>query len=98
LMQIEGIRSFTETSIEEKELRGKGKGKWAKRRLKALNKMLATTSHMIENGDFKGACNKLAMIHKKIDGKPEPKDFVDGKAKSALAEKVHGMMMALRAN
>ena len=98
LMQIEGIRSFTKTSIEEGELKGRGKGKWAKRRLKVLNKMLATTSKLIENGDTEAAYNKLAMIHKKIDGNPEPKDFVEGQAKGALAAKVHGMITALKPN
>jgi hypothetical protein len=96
LMQIEDIRSFTKASIEEGELKGKGKGKWAKRRLKVLKKMLATTSRMIENGDTEAAYNKLAMIHKKIDGNPDPKDFVEGQAKGALAAKVHGMLEVLK--
>jgi len=98
LMQIEGVRSFTKTSIEEGELKGKGKGKWAKRRLRVLKKMLATTSRMIENGDLEGACNKLAMIHKKIDGSPKPKDFVEGDAKGALAAKIQGMITALKSD
>jgi len=96
LMQIEEIRTFTTTSIEKKELRGKGKGKWAERRLRVLDKMLATTSHMVKNGDLEGAYHKLAMIHEKIDEKPEPKDFVEGQAKRELSKMVEKMITTLQ--
>jgi hypothetical protein len=88
LTQIEEIKSFMQKSIANENLQGAGKGKGADKRLKALNKMLIITSHLIENGHFEAARNKLITIYKKTDGQPSPKDFVTGTNAPELASKI----------
>jgi hypothetical protein len=89
LAQIEEIKLFMKSSVKNGNLKGAGKGKEAKKRLKALNKMLIVTSHLIENGQLEAAHNKLVAIHNKTDGKTNPKDFVEGEAKKEFALKIH---------
>jgi hypothetical protein len=88
LTQIEEIKSFMQKSIANENLQGAGKGKGADKRLKALNKMLIITSHLIENGHFEAARTKLITIYKKTDGQPSPKDFVTGTNAPELASKI----------
>ncbi len=98
LTQIEEIKSFMQTNVENENLKGAGKGKWADKRLKALNKMLIITSHFIENGYLEAARNKLIAIYKKTDSKANPKDFVEGKAKEEFASKIQQLTETLNFN
>jgi hypothetical protein len=98
LTQIQEIKSFMQTNVENGNLKGAGKGKWADKRLKALNKMLIITSHLIENGYLEAARNKLIAIYKKTDSKANPKDFVEGKAKEKFASKIQQLTETLDFN
>ncbi len=98
LTQIEEIKSFMQTNVENENLKGAGKGKWADKRLKALNKMLIITSHLIENGYLEAARNNLIAIYKKTDGKANPKDFVEGEAKEEFASKIQHIIKTLSFN
>jgi hypothetical protein len=95
LTQIEEIKSFMQKSIANENLQGAGKGKEADKRLKALNKMLIITSHLIENGYLEAARNKLVSIYKKTDGKANPKDFVTGANAPELASKIDELIASL---
>lgn len=50
----------------------------SKRRFESFQGMLYITYHLIENGNFEAACNKLNSIYKRTNGKPgpDPNDFV----------------------
>ena len=76
-------------------LAGTGKGKSAEERLKSFKKMLVMTAHMIENGKIEEARNKLITIYKKTDGKPDPKDFVQGTAAVELANRIQNLINSL---
>jgi hypothetical protein len=76
-------------------LTGAGKGKSADERLKSFKNMLVTAAHMIENGNFVAAREKLNTIHRKTDGQPDPPDFVQGDAaaaKIALAGRIQALI------
>jgi hypothetical protein len=98
LNQIEAIKSFMQTNIDNGDLKGAGKGKGADKRLKALNKMLIITFHLIENGYLEASRNKLIAIYKKTDGKANPKDFVEGEAKEEFASKIQQLTEMLNFN
>jgi hypothetical protein len=98
LTQIQEIKSFMKTSIGDGLLEGTGKGKEADKCLKTLNKMLIITSHLIENGYLEAARNKLIAIYKKTDGKANPKDFVEGKAKEEFASKIQQLTETINFN
>jgi hypothetical protein len=96
LEQIAQIKSFMKESIDDKLLKGTGKGKrMAKNRVKSFYKMLVITAHMIENGNIEAARNKLISIYKKTDGKPNPKDFVTGVAAGDLAAQIQNLILSL---
>jgi hypothetical protein len=98
LNQIEAIKSFMQTNVKNGNLQGAGKGKGADKRLKALNKMLIITFHLIENGYLEASRNKLIAIYKKTDGKANPKDFVEGEAKEEFASKIQQLTEMLNFN
>ena len=95
--QIAETINFMKSGLSEGSLVGTGKGKSAEERLKAFNKMLVMAAHMIENGKIEEARNKLITIHKKIDGKPEPNDFVQGNAAAELASQIQSLIDRLNA-
>ena len=62
------------------------------RRLKAFKKMLVVTYHLIENGHFEAAHNKLREIYKKVDGKSKSNDFVPADRAAHLASMIHDLI------
>jgi hypothetical protein len=96
LEQIAHIKSFVNESLANESLKGTGKGKrMANKREKSFYKMLVIATHMIENGNIEAAHNKLNSIYKKIDGKPNPEDFVTGNAAGDLAAQVQNLILSL---
>jgi len=96
LDQIAQIKSFVNESLANESLKGTGKGKrMAKNREKSFYKMLVIATHMIENGNIEAAHNKLNSIYKKIDGKPNPEDFVTGNAAGDLAAQIQNLISSL---
>jgi ribosomal protein S20 len=96
LDQIAQIKSFVNESLANESLKGTGKGKrMANKREKSFYKMLVIATHMIENGNIEAAHNKLNSIYKKIDGKPNPEDFVTGNAAGDLAAQVQNLILSL---
>jgi hypothetical protein len=95
LTQIAEIKTFMEDSLLDGNLEAAGKGRESQRRLKAFNKMLVVSAHMIENGRFRAAQNKLRAIYKKTDGNPSPQDFVKGWAAEELAARIETLIDSL---
>jgi hypothetical protein len=96
LDQITAAITFMNSEIEAGSLKGTGKGKSADERLKSFKNMLVTAAHMIENGNFTAAREKLDTILRKTDSQPDPPDFVqDGAAKIALAQKIQALIDSL---
>ena len=96
LDQIAQIKSFVNESLANESLKGTGKGKrMANKRGKSFYKMLVIATHMIENGNIEAAHNKLNSIYKKIDGKPNPEDFVTGNAAGDLAAQIQKLILSL---
>ena len=95
LAQIEEIKTFMEANLENGNLEAAGQKRESRSRLKALNNMLVITAHMIENGRFQAAQNKLREIYKKIDGKRRPQDFVKGQALDDLAARIEALIEIL---
>jgi hypothetical protein len=90
--QISETISFMQSEISGGSLTGAGKGKSADERLKSFKNMLVTAAHMIENGNFVAAREKLNTIHKKTDGQPDPPDFVQGDAAAELAGRIQALI------
>jgi hypothetical protein len=96
LAQIAEIKTFMEESLDKGSLEVAGKGREESQgRLKAFNKMLVVTAHMIENGRLQAAQNKLRAIYKKTDGKPSPQDFFKGGATVELAARIEALIDSL---
>ncbi|MFC1882640.1 choice-of-anchor D domain-containing protein [Thermodesulfobacteriota bacterium] len=96
--QIHKIQSFVEESLAGDTLKGTGKNKaTAQNRIKTFNKMLVIAAHMIENGNIQAAHNKLVTIYQKVDGKPNPEDFVTGdtEVSDELAKQIQDLISSL---
>jgi len=76
LAKLQKIIDYTNESYIYQTFRNNEQDNLPERRLKAFKKSLGVTYHLIENGQFEAAFNKLNEIHKKTDGKPEANDFV----------------------
>lgn len=93
LSEIEDINSFFQEHIGEGELTGIGNNeKVAANRLNALGNMLKEAKRLIEQGDYEGAILQLQSIYKKVDGNPNPPDFVEGEARAELAQMIQDMI------
>jgi hypothetical protein len=100
-ISVEEILTFFDGAVDPASilsdsayLKGKGKGKSAPNRLKALRNMIRSAGEMIENENTDMACNQLVNILNKTDGQgtpDSPPDFVEGDGTSVLA----GMIEAL---
>jgi hypothetical protein len=91
-LQIAATIDFMNSEITEGSLAGAGKGKSADERLKSFKNMLVTAAHMIENGNFTAAREKLDTIYRKTDGQPDPPDFVQGDAAAELAGRIQALI------
>jgi hypothetical protein len=85
LEKLQKILDYTNESYTHETSRSYEQKKVSERRLKAFKKKLAVTSHLIQNGHFEAAHNKLREIYKKVDGKPESNDFVSSDKAARLA-------------
>ena len=92
LTQIEEIKSFMQTNFKNGNLKGVGKGRKSDKVLKALNKMLITTSQLIEKGNLKAARKKLIALYKKTNG------VKGGKVKEEFASKIQQLTEQLNLN
>lgn len=92
LEKLQKIIDYTNESYTYQAFRSYEQGKLSERRLKAFKKMLVVSYHLIENGHFEAAHNKLKEIYKKADGKPESNDFVSSEKAAQLALMIHDLI------
>ena len=92
---IADILAFFDSSVADGTLIGKGPGRSAQRRLKALRNMLAATADLIEDGLYEEACEQLWDALMKCDGEAVPPDFVAGSGAWTLAGMILDLMAAL---
>jgi hypothetical protein len=97
--QIEEIQDFFDDSVLSGDLTGNGRTPSSSDgKLKALMNMLAEAESLIQSGEIAGACLILSDAYEKIDGNPNPPDFVTGTAAAELAAMIQELMTALGCN
>jgi hypothetical protein len=92
LEKLQKIIDYTNESYTYQAFKSYEQDKLSENRLKAFKKMLIVTYHLIENGHFEAAHNKLREIYKKVDGKPESNDFTTSDRASKLALMIHDLI------
>lgn len=92
LEKLQKIIAYTNESYTYQTFKSYEQDKLPERRLKAFKKMLVVTYHLIENGHFEAAHNKLREIYKKVDGKPKLNDFVPADTAAHLASMIHDLI------
>jgi len=93
--QIASILTFFDTSVDGGTLLGDGPGNLAEKRLNALRNMLEAAGDLIEDDFFEEACRQLADAYRRMDGQPQPPDFVKGEAVPELAGMLEELMTTL---
>jgi hypothetical protein len=83
LEKLQEIIDYTNESYTYLTFRSSEQDTLPEKRLKAFKKMLVVTYHLVENGRFEAAYNKLNEIYQKVDGKPDSNDFVVPSEKAA---------------
>jgi len=92
LAKLQKIIDYTNESYIYQTFRSYKQDNLPERRLQAFKKSLGVTYHLIENGQFEAAYNKLNEIHKKTDGKPESNDFVPPEKAANLSEMLQDLI------
>ncbi|MFC1677741.1 choice-of-anchor D domain-containing protein [Planctomycetota bacterium] len=93
--QIAEILAFFDESVTDGTLFGKGPGKSAEHRLKALRNMIEAAGDLIEDDLLEEACEQLRDAYNRIDNNPRPPDFAQGTAVPILAEMIENLRMNL---
>jgi len=87
--KVADLITFFEDEVAARHLVGVGaKGKSDPNRLKAFSNMLAVAQRQIALGNYEGALLQLQSAYAKVDGQPNPLDFVSGDSRQALADKI----------
>ncbi|MFC1881485.1 choice-of-anchor D domain-containing protein [Thermodesulfobacteriota bacterium] len=86
------IINYTNEDATYKSFKSQEQDKLSENRMNTFKKMLAVTYHLIENGHFGAAQNKLRAIYKKVDGKPKSNDFVSSDKATHLALMLHDLI------
>lgn len=76
LEKLQKIIDYTNASYTYQPFRSYEQDRLSEGRLNAFKTKLMVSYHLIENGQFEAAHNKLKEISKKTDSKPESNDFV----------------------
>ena len=85
LEKLQKIIDYTNDSYTYQALRSYEQNRELKGRRNTFKTKLVVCYHLIENGHFEAAENKLNEIHKKTDGKPESNDFLPPKIAANVA-------------
>jgi len=82
---LEKLQKIIDYTNESYTFRSYEQDRLSEGRLNAFKTKLMVSYHLIENGNFGAAYNKLKEISKKTDGKPESNDFVPAEKAANLA-------------
>lgn len=72
------LLDFYDENIENEDLQGIGPGNSPENREHAIRNMIVAASNLYSDGLVEEACEQLHDIYKKIDGEPNPPDFIVG--------------------
>lgn len=86
--QIAELLTFFDQAVAAGTLQGAGPGSSAAGRLRALRNMITAAGDMITGGNLGGACAQLTDVLSRMDGAPQPPDFVTGSAVGDLRSRV----------
>ena len=82
---LEKLQKIIDYTNESYAFRSYAQDRLSEGRLNAFKTKLMVSYHLIEDGNFGAAYNKLKEISKKTDGKPESNDFVPAEKAANLA-------------
>lgn len=85
LEDAKALVTYFDEAVADGLLTGSGPGKSAGGRLGALHNMLEVVCNLIEDEQYEKAQELLQNIYNKIDGNPQPPDFVIGDATDEIA-------------
>ncbi len=93
--QIANILTFFDQSVSNGTLTGSGSAKSADGRLGALRNMLSSARNLIKAGKSDSARLQLSDAYTRMDGNPDPPEFVAGTAIADLGRLVDNLRMTL---
>jgi uncharacterized repeat protein (TIGR02543 family) len=94
--QIQAIEGFFAAGIQGGSLNAVSSGKTGNGQLTAFGNMLKRAEYLIAQGDYAGAIQQLQDAYLKVDGKPNPPDFVKGSAATQLAQMIQDLITYLK--
>jgi hypothetical protein len=94
LKKLQEIINYTNEGYAYQTFKSYEQDTLSKRRMKTFQEMLYVTYHLIENGHFEAARNKLNSIYKRTNGKPkpDPNDFVPSDKSERLASMLQDLI------
>jgi len=93
--QIKKILAFFDDAVKEDTLRGSGRGRSAKMRLRVMRFLLVRADRLIQKDMYRASCGLLRNVYRRADGAPRPKDFVVGQARAELASLIEELMVSM---
>jgi parallel beta-helix repeat protein len=88
LQQAEALLIYFDEEVINGSLAGIGPGRSSQGRLGALRNMLEAVCELIEDEQFDEARLQLLDVYMKVDGNPQPPDFVAGDAVEEISTKI----------
>ncbi len=92
---VTGILTYIDFATTNNLIQGEGSGNSSEKKLDALINQVESAGDLIDNGDTTAACDQLESIYKKVDGAPQPKDFVSGEGVEGVALAITQLMTDL---
>jgi hypothetical protein len=94
-VQVAVIQLFLEECVITDTITSEGSGNSANKRINALYSMLDAVGDLIMDGEYELAYTQLESLYRKVDGEPNPPDFVTGEDVDGLALRVAALLEAL---
>ena len=95
LQQIQAIESFFNAAVQDGSLTAFSSKQNAQGQLRAFANMLKQAENLIAQGDYAAAIQQLQAAYAKVDGQPNPPDFVKGDAAATLAQMIQDLITYL---
>lgn len=93
---IDDLLTFFADEISDGNLTGTSpNGKNGDNRLNAFQNMLKSAQQLIDAGEYEEALLQLQSAYAKVDGQPNPPDFIEGPARQELADKILALIAML---
>lgn len=93
---IDDLLTFFEDEMSDGTLTGTSpNGKNGDNRLNAFHNMLKSAQQLIDASEYEEALLQLQSAYAKVDGQPNPPDFIEGPARQELADKILALITLL---